>query len=154
MQSHSLHVPLAGPAKTKWIPRGQEKFAFLYGVAAAITLTCVIAYSLMANLAWWQGLLLTIACLLAVGTAVFSVLEMYRNAKAGKGIAAASEALAEEPDPYSSRKVVMGPPSGEPYPHHEHHIESPGLDQGQLTARVPGSTPFVDKLFGQRDQDK
>ena len=47
-------------------------------------------------------------------------------------------------DAYGPRKVELKPPSGEAYPHHEYFTESAGFDQSQLTARIPGSTPFID----------
>ncbi len=147
MYKQSLHVPAAGPGPPKFlgITRGREKFAFLYGIAAAITATCVIAYGLIASLNWWQTLLLVIACVLVVSTMVYSVLEMHRD-DGNK-----HEAFGEEPDPYAARTVVVAPPTGEPYPHHEYYAESQGLDQGQLTSQLPDSLPFFGRnLSGRR----
>jgi len=47
---------------------------------------------------------------------------------------------------YATRTVAVKPPTGEPYPHHEYFVESAGFDQGQLTSRIPGSTPFLDSF--------
>lgn len=152
MYKHSLHVPVAGPGKQKFsgIARGKEKYAFLYGVAAAIAATGVIVYSLIASLNWWQTSLLLIGCVLVVWTVVFSVLEMNWGDRNKKGEA---KSLNEEPDPYASRTVVIGPPTGEPYPHHEDHAESPGLDQGQLTSQLPDSLPFFGRDPSHRRPD-
>ncbi|MGB6943336.1 MAG: hypothetical protein WBE37_13125 [Bryobacteraceae bacterium] len=141
MYKQSLHVPVAGPGQPKFlgITRGREKFAFLYGITAAIAATCVIAYSLIASLNWWQTSLLLIACVLVVCTLVYSVLEMHRDDENKHGEA---DAFREEPDPYAARTVVVAPPTGEPYPHHEYYAESQGLDQGQLTSQLPDSLPF------------
>ncbi len=121
-------------------------------LAAAVTVTVVIAYSLIASLAWWQSLLLLIGCLFGIWTIVFSFLEVYRAARNAKN--SASEAFNEDTDPYASRTVAVGPPTGEPYPHHEDFVESAGLDQGQLTSQLPGSTPFIDGFLNRRHDKK
>jgi len=141
------HAPMAGPSQPGipgftrgHVTRGKEKFAFLYGVAAAVTITIVAIYSLVASLTWFQGLMLLAGCLLVIWTLVYSVLEMHsRDREEG------SATRLEQPDPYGPRKVVIAPPTGEPYPHHETYAESAGFDQGQLTSRIPGSTPFIDE---------
>ena len=47
----------------------------------------------------------------------------------------------------SLRRMLTGPgPTNEPYPHHENHPESPGLDQGQLTSHWPSTTPILEDL--------
>lgn len=154
MQEQLLHVPVSGREKAKviGIARGKEKFAFLYGSTAAVTATCVITYSLIARLVWWQSLLLLIVCLFGVWMIVFSFLEVYRATRNAKNTA--SEALDADTDPYASRTVTVGPPTGEPYPHHEDYAESPGLDQGQLTSQLPDWTPFMGRFPNLRRDKK
>lgn len=51
----------------------------------------------------------------------------------------------------SLRIMLTGPgPTNEPYPHHENHPESPGLDQGQLTSHWPSTTPILEDLSQRR----
>ena len=153
MDTNLSNVPVAGPKKAKFmgIARGQEKFAFLYGVIAAVTVTCVVAYALIANLNLWRSLLLLTGCLLVGWAFVFHFLEMRRAARTRNG---AVEAVAEEPDPYLPRTVAVAPPTEEPYPHHEDFPESAGFDQSQLTARIPGSTPFIDRFLDREEKQK
>lgn len=149
MEKDLSNVPVGQErAKFLGIARGKEKFAFLYGVATAITITCVIAFSLIANLKLWQGLLLLVGCLFVACALIFHFLEMYRTSHPAMGPAEGAS------DPYFSRTVSVAPPTKEPYPHHEDFKESAGFDQGQLTARIPGSTPFIDRLERDRSEDR
>jgi hypothetical protein len=50
-------------------------------------------------------------------------------------------------DPDGPRRVVVEPPTGHPYPHHELLPGSQGLDQGQLTSRCPDTTPELFRLW-------
>ena len=125
---------------------GEEKFTFLYVVMSAAAITCATAYSLIAGLGLLQASLLLIGCLLVACAFVFSFMEIRRAVRADKK--SVDESFAREPDPYASRTVDVAPPTQDAYPHHEDYVESQGLDQGQLTARISGSTPFIDRLFG------
>ena len=89
-------------------------------------------------------------CLIVGWAILFSVLEVRRLGQTAKE--RADEAL-EDANPYSSRIVVVEPPTGERYPHHEDHAESPGLDQGQRTSQLPDSMPFIDRFLS-RGLDK
>lgn len=146
MDTHLSNVSVAGPERPKAavIEPGQEKFTFIYVVISAAAVTCAIAYSLFAGLAFWQGFLLVIGSLLVACAFVFILMEMRRASRKAK--TRAGEATNEDANLYASRAVSVAPPTGEPYPHHEDFAESAGFDQGQLTARIPGSTPFIDKL--------
>jgi hypothetical protein len=124
---------------------GHERFVFLYAVIAAGAIASAMTYSAIAGLAWWQSLLTLIACL-TVGCAIlFSILEVRRLAQTPNQ--RADEALVSTSNPYPSRIVVVEPPTGDPYPHHEDYAESAGLDQGQLTSKLPDSTPFIDSIL-------
>jgi hypothetical protein len=94
---------------------------------------------LVADLSSSQTLLLLLGCLLVLGTVLFTFFEVYRlatdsNRRADRSV--------EEPDPDIARMVVTEPPTGEPYPHHEDYAGSPGLDQGQITSRIPDEPPL------------
>lgn len=147
MEKH-FSLSFAGPPKTRSISGG-EKFTFLYVAGSALALTCGVAYSLMAGLTRLQSILLLIGCVLVAGAAVFCLLEVVGIARRGK-----PGAPKAQPDVYASRTVAIEPPTGDPYAHHEDYKESAGLDQGQLTARIPGSTPFIGDLLerGQKRQ--
>lgn len=127
------------------------RFAFLYLVASAAAVGCAMTYSWITSLGTWQTILLVTGCLIGAWATVFTFLEVSGLAQTGKS---ADEAVQEEPDPYAPRTVVMGPPTGEPYPHHEDHVESSGFDQGQLTSRLTESTPFIDALLSRRPEEK
>jgi hypothetical protein len=126
---------------------GQEKFAFLYVVIAAPVIACVMIYSAVAGLAWWQTLLLLIGGLIGAWGTVFSFLEVNRLNRSTKNIADEAHADANR---YSSRIVVVEPATGDPCPHHENYPESAGFDQGQLTSRLPDSMPFIDRFLNRR----
>lgn len=130
-----------------FIPR----FAFLYLVASAVALGCAMTYSWIANLGTWQTVLLVAGCLIGAWATVFTVLGFLGVAQTEES---ADEAFKDEPDPYGPRSLVVEPPTGEPYPHHEDHVESAGFDQGQLTSRLTGSTPFVDIFQSRRPKEK
>jgi hypothetical protein len=147
-----LHPSFAGLGKPKSAP-GQEKFTFIYVAGSGVAVTCAVAYSLMAGLVWWHSLLLLIGCLLAAWALVFTFMEVRRIAGAAK--TNADETLSKDADLYVSRTVTVSPPTGEAYPHHEYYAESAGLDQGQLTSQLPGSTPFIEKFLSRRsDKEK
>jgi hypothetical protein len=121
--------------------RKKSRIAFIYAVITAVTVTCIFLYSLMAGLARSQSVLLLIGCLIVVWAIVFSFVEVRRLA------AGPHSSDKELVDPDGPRRIIVEPPTGEPYPHHEQHAGSPGQDQGQLTSRLPDDTPTLGKLF-------
>jgi len=129
---------------------GEEKFTFLYVVIAAIAITCAIAYSLIANLGPVQSSLLLAGALLVGGAFVFSYMEIRRITRPPASVD--TRKLDEDPDPYGPRKLTIAAPTKDAYPHHEDYVESRGLDQSQLTARIPGSTPFLGRFFGEKEE--
>lgn len=127
------------------------RFAFLYLVASAAAVGCAMTYSWITNLGTWQTVLLVTGCLIGGWATVFSFLELsglVRSAQSG------DEALREKPDPYAPRTVLVAPPTGEPYPHHEDHAESAGFDQGQLTSRLTETTPLIDAILTRRSKEQ
>ncbi|HYL73557.1 MAG TPA: hypothetical protein VEU96_05100 [Bryobacteraceae bacterium] len=104
---------------------------------------------LVAGFSWQSCAILMLGMALLIGGIMFSILEMNRIAdrKRAKEVAAeiaaveAFEALLAAQRAQAEREL---PPEGvEPYRHHEEHEESPGYDQGQLTSRLSGTTPFL-----------
>jgi len=131
------------PKNLLHVSRGEEKYAFLYAVIAAVTIAVVMTYSGIAHLVWWQSALLLAACLLGAWATVFSLLEVRRAAQTPEQ--RESQKLTEEP--YPSRVVFVTPGAGDPCPHHEDYPESAGFDQGQLTSRIPQETPLIDRFL-------
>ena len=132
------------------VPGGQ-KFTFLYVVISTAAIAGVMTISGIAGLAWWQSLLMLIGCLIVGWTVLFTLLEVRRLGGSPKH--RASEGPEQDADPYAPRAVVVAPPTGEPYPHHEDYVESQGFDQGQLTSRIADTTPLVDRLLGRRKKE-
>lgn len=147
MHSGLLNASVAGHEKAKFlgIVPGQEKFAFLYLAISAVVVACAMTFSGIVGLAWWQTVLLLIGGLVGAWATVFSFLEVRRLGQTAMNTA--DQALEENANPYSSRTVAVDPPTGDPYPHHEDYPESQGLDQGQLTSRLPDATPFIDSFL-------
>ena len=154
MDKSLSNVSVASHKKAKFVGLvpGQEKFAFLYVAISAVAVACAMSFSGIAGLTRWQTVLLLIGCLIGAWGTVFSFLEVRRIARTATD--KADEALEEGANPYRSRTVVVRPPTGEPYPHHEYFPESQGLDQGQLTSRTPGETPFIDSFLSRRRSKK
>jgi len=142
-----LNLALAGQGKGRSVS-GQEKFTFLYVAFSCFALTGAIVYSMLAGLTRLQSLFLLVGSVLVACAAVFFSLEVRRMARGARGV----EAVKAEADIYASRSVPVNPPSGEPYPHHEQFVESAGFDQGQLTSRIPGETPFLESFFSRRSR--
>ena len=149
MSKQLLDVSVASAEKPKFfgIVPGREKFAFLYVVVSAPVIACVMIYSAIGGLTWWQTLLLLSGGLIGAWATLFSLLEVRRLAQTPKD--RADEGL-DEPNPYCSRCVTVEPPTGDPCPHHEDYPESAGFDQGQLTSRIPDATPFVEKFLSRQ----
>jgi hypothetical protein len=133
------------------ISPGRERFAFLYVAISAPVVACVMAYSAIGGLRWWQSLLLLLGGLIGAWATVFSFLEVRRIAQTPQD--RADEAL-KAATPYVSRTVVVAPPTGDPCPHHEDYPESAGFDQSQLTSRIPDETPFIERLLNRRSEKK
>jgi hypothetical protein len=125
------------------VNRKTSRVAFAYAVATAVTVTCVVLGSLTADWSRFQTLLLLIGCLLVVWAIIFSCLEVLRIATRSKSILGREEV----DDPDAPRCVIMLPPTDEATPHHEAHVGSAGLDQGQLTSRLPDHTPSIRELL-------
>jgi FlaA1/EpsC-like NDP-sugar epimerase len=106
-----------------------------YVLAVTITGTCVLLISLVV-LNVWQALLLASGCAALVWVAVFTFVQFSQFTKQRE------HQGSQKRERNINRRVILGPASGESYPHHEDHSESPGQDQGQLTSHLPGSTPF------------
>lgn len=115
----------------------QVRELFPYIVALVLTITFVILLSLTVGFSVSQAVLLGVGCALLVWAGVFTVIQFIRCPKRPDG------RRREEPEPDVRRVLIVEPPTGEPQPHHEHHPESPGLDQGQLTCHWPSSTPLI-----------
>lgn len=124
------------------------KFNFLYVVISAVVVGCAGTYSLIADLRTWQTVLLFMGALLGAWATLFSLLEMHKLGQTPK--CEADEALKEKPDPYAPRAVVVMPPTGAPYPHHEDYPESAGLEEGQLVSRLPYPTPLIEDFLNRR----
>ncbi|HUJ51237.1 MAG TPA: hypothetical protein VLW25_13595 [Bryobacteraceae bacterium] len=144
-----LNVSVAGSERAKFaaIAPGNERFAFLYVVIAAGALASAMIYSAIAGLTMWQTILAVIGAVVVGWAILFSVLEVRRLARTP---AEAAQALEEASNPYTSRTVVVEPPTADPYPHHEDYTQSSGFDQGQLTSRIADTTPFIGRLLGRR----
>jgi hypothetical protein len=143
------NLSLGDPGKTKSVT-GREKFTFLYGALSTVALTWAILYSMMTGLTRTQSVLVSSGSVLVACAAAFFLLEVRRMAGGAKG----ADGVNPEPNLYVSRNVPVAPTTGEPYPHHEEFAESAGFDQGQLTARIPDSTPFVEDFLSRRPRTR
>lgn len=144
-----LNLAFAGQGKAK-STSGQEKYTFLYIVFPCLALTAALLYCMLTGLTRLQSFFLSLGAVLLACTAVFFFLEIRRIARASKGV----EEIKPEADVYAPRDVSVEPPTGEPYPHHEDFVESQGFDQGQLTARIPDETPFLEGFFSRRSRKR
>jgi len=127
--------------------REKTRITFAYVVVTAITVTSIILYSLTVGLRGWQSFLFLVGSLILAWSIVFTFVEVRRLARISKNGGQAPE---EESDFYPPRRIIVDPPTGEPYPHHEDHLESAGQDQGQLTARLSGVTPLIGNRLSHR----
>jgi hypothetical protein len=101
-----------------------------------------MTFSLMHRLGWTERVLLLIGGISVAWGILFTFLEIRRLAQTSKE--RAEDILAEEKERFGPETIK--PPTGDPYPHHEDYPESAGFDQGQLTSRISGSTPFIEDL--------
>jgi hypothetical protein len=146
----TLNAPVARQKKAKFfaIAPGQEKWAFLYVLISVAAIAWATTYSWIAGLAWWLAVPLVIACVIAGCAVIFSFVEVRRLARTPKE--AAEEDRPEEPNPYTPRTVAVRPETGDAQVHHEYFPESAGLDQGQLTSQISGSTPLIEEFLNRR----
>ena len=149
----AFNVSIAGAGKAKFLgfAPGRERFAFLYFVIAAGAVASAMTYSGITGLAWWQTVLLLIGSVVVGLAILFSILEVRRLAQTPDQAAKAAE---QARNPYTSRIVVVEPPTADPYPHHEDYGQSAGFDQGQLTSHLPDATPFVQEFLRRRPAKK
>lgn len=122
--------------------RRASRVAFIYGVVTALAVTGIILFTLIAGWAWRQSLFLTIGVLVVLWALMFSLLEVKRLSSRSPGILGPKEIV----DPDAPRRVPVQSSTGEPEEHHEFHPESPGMDQGQLTANLPEALPLVGEV--------
>lgn len=120
---------------------------FIYGIVTALIVTGIILFSLIAGWSWRQSIWLTIGVLVVVWTIIFSFVETRRIARREDSITGPRDAI----DPDRPRTVIVEPATGEPVEHHEFHRGSEGLDQGQLTSRLPEHLPLLGRL---QDEEK
>lgn len=123
----------------------------MYLVISALAVGGGMTYSWINGLSVWQTVALVSGSLIGACATLFTFLELFRIAEPAK---ATDEAFKNEPDPYAPETIVVEPPTGEPYPHHEDHVESAGFDQGQLTSRLNESTPLIDTLMSRLPKEK
>jgi len=121
--------------------RGESRVAFWSVQLLAITIIAIaLIFALLAGLSPRISILILIVCAVLMGGIVYSVRALsgagYPRGKTNSSLQPHTRMRAEP-------QVPVSQPTGEPYPHHEAHPESPGQDQGQLTSHLPGSTPFV-----------
>jgi hypothetical protein len=121
-------------------------------LAAVAGATVALVFGLTAGLSGEEYAPITIVAGLLAGGLAFSLLELRRRAhrnpeRDSKRIAELEafeiELAAQRERAEEAMTEVAGP---EPYRHHEDHAESPGYDQGQLTSRLAGTTPFLKRL--------
>ena len=115
---------------------------FGFGTATTVVVTCIVLYSLVAGLSLPQTSLWLVGSLIVVWAGLFSLFEVHRIA-AGQSRSIFSDGSDDRIDPDAPRVVIVGPPTGEATPHHEDHLGSEGLDQGQLTSRIPDTFPIA-----------
>ena len=127
--------------------RQTSRVMFAFGVATAAAITCIVLYSLMARLSGFETLFLLIGSLVVLWAILFTFYEVRRIATRSKSI----RGEVHEIDPDGPRRVIIQPPTGDPWPHHEYAPESPGQDQGQLTSRLSG-TPSIRELFRRQNR--
>jgi hypothetical protein len=122
--------------------RKKSRVLFWFGTPTAVAVTCMILYSLIAGLSLLQTSLWLTGSLTVVWTGLFSFFEVRRIA-AGRSTSIFWDSSDDRIDPDGPRVVIVEPPTGEATPHHEDHLGSEGLDQGQLTSRIPDTFPIA-----------
>jgi hypothetical protein len=120
------------------VTRKTSRVAFTFAVISAVAITAITLYSLFAGFTLFETLFLLLGSLVVTWAMIFSVFEVRRIASHAKSISA-DISQQELVDPDVPCVVIVQSSTGDPCPHHENHAESPGLDQGQLTSRLPDS---------------
>lgn len=123
---------------------------FISLLAMAVTVMLAIILTLAARISDQERVIVVAASALIAGGIVFSLMELYGQGKEEterKRMAEieAFEARLALERARAERDMVELPLATEPYRHHENHAESPGMDQGQLTSNLPGTTPFFER---------
>ena len=122
--------------------RKLSRVLFPYLIVFAVVVTLIAGFGMVVGLNGWETLLWSVGVCLVIGAGIFTYCEVRRLA----GISKSNAELAREEDEVdriAQHTVIVEPPTGEPYPHHEDHLQSEGFDQGQLTSRMPSPTPLV-----------
>jgi len=117
-------------------------FVALSGLLVIATISFVAILSMLAGLSWLQFILVAIASSFLIWTGFFTLYEFRRITRTPRETEEIESSLKTE-----LRIVIVEPPTGEAYPHHEQHAGSPGQDQGQITSRLPDSTPLLDEIL-------
>lgn len=143
------------------IQRRRES-TLLFETLLAMSATGMLAliFCLGFGLSFGLSLVVMAATALLVGGIVYSLLEMHRLAtrnrelemKAKTAEMEACEARLAQQRAEAEQLIPDVPLGSEPYRHHEHHLESPGFDQGQLTTGSSSATPFFEPKL--RNQPK
>lgn len=123
--------------------RKTSRIAFIYVIATAVVGTCILLYSLMAELSGVQTLVLLLGVLVVIWAILFSFFEVGRIAAGRRKITGPDDVG----DPDGARRIIVEPPTGHPYPHHEEHEGSAGSDQGQYTTRLHDELPSLRELL-------
>jgi len=121
--------------------RKKSRVVFAFGTATAIAVSCIVLYSLIAGLSLLDASFFLIGTLIVVWAGLFSFFEVRRIA-AGRSKSIWWDGSDDRIDPDAPRVLIVEPPTGEATPHHEDHLGSQGLDQGQLTSRIPDTFRF------------
>ncbi len=122
--------------------RKTSRVLFAFGTATAVVVTCIVLYSLIADLSLLQTSIFLVGSLIVIWAGLFSFFEVRRIA-AGRFTSIYLDGSESQMDPDAPRVVNVEPPTDEATPHHENHLGSEGLDQGQLTSQIPDTFPFA-----------
>jgi hypothetical protein len=131
-----------------FVTRKGARVAFTFAVISAVVASCITVYGLAAGFSAFEGVFLGVGCMIVLWAIIFSFFEVQRIARRSKRISGNASGI----DPDAPRVVIVEPPTGHPYPHHETHDGSPGLDQGQLTTQSPDMSPFSELFHWRRKQ--
>ena len=109
--------------------------------------TAVQIYGLAVGLRAPVIVILMILGAAGVGILTFSILTMRRDGQSLDETIRPYPASPAGVDLEALRNAERLDPPGEPYPHHEDYVESPGDTFAELTTRVAGDTPFLENLY-------
>ncbi|HLG99387.1 MAG TPA: hypothetical protein VKX49_23960 [Bryobacteraceae bacterium] len=125
---------------------------FPYLIVFVVLIALIASFGMMAGIPGWQIWVWGIGACLVVGAGMFSFFEVRRLAGISKSEHERAREEAEA-DRITRHSAIVEGPTGEPYPHHEDHIESRGRDQGQITSSLPEPTPLVGELVEHKKKD-